>query len=392
MRYKIFVTLVIVIIVSGFFVVRSFINRPIEFSSEDFKNVILIGWDGVDVNYLHELLDKGELPNLKKLIGEGILVNTFITTGATDTKAGWAEILTGYGPEITDVWDNKYYRPVPSGYTIFERLEDHFGKENIATVFLTGKHNNLGARGSHRLCLNCLPRDPKTRMKMSNLIMKSLSSAVDYKEQYEPVRREAPASPGTGRETIIDHEQGPFVLMPPHKEMMLDPREREGEPYYYAKDNVDVYLSNLGNGFEVGSRALAYLEQYQAERFFMFFHFEEADEQGHRWGGGSPEYTKGLILADEWLGQIVFKLKELELYKETLLYVTTDHGFETAGVVEHRGFEHRQQSHTFLATNDMAVQRGGNRKDITPTILSRYGIVLGDIFPKLNGASLIDEK
>ncbi|MGV8121407.1 MAG: hypothetical protein AB2L14_16735 [Candidatus Xenobiia bacterium LiM19] len=35
--------------------------------------------------------------------------------GVTDTNAGWAQILTGYYPEISGVYSNRLYRPIPEG-------------------------------------------------------------------------------------------------------------------------------------------------------------------------------------------------------------------------------------------------------------------------------------
>jgi len=90
------------------------------------RNVILFGWDGAQRNHVNECLARGELVNLKKLASEGALVEIDIikkVEGATDTKAGWTQILTGYHPEVTGVYSNGRYQPIPKGLSIFERLE-----------------------------------------------------------------------------------------------------------------------------------------------------------------------------------------------------------------------------------------------------------------------------
>jgi hypothetical protein len=109
------------------------------------KNIILIGWDGAQRDHLKEALQQGDLPNLQALIDEGTIVAIDILR-ITDTKAGWAQILTGYNPEVTGVFSNSTFQPIPDGYTIFERLETFFGPDEFAT-----------AAEWHLFCLACLP-------------------------------------------------------------------------------------------------------------------------------------------------------------------------------------------------------------------------------------------
>ena len=311
---------------------------------KDFKNVILIGWDGVQREHLYELINQEKLPNLERLYNEGAIVNITITTGETETKPGWAEILTGYNSEILGIYSNEDYKPIPKGYTIFERLENHFGKDNIAAIFMGGKSNNLGARGPHKICINCIHRYKDSKMK------------TKWWEE------------NTSAPTITPGEERIF-------------EEREGEPYYYTKDILELYLTGLGNSSNVGAEAIRTLEKYKDKRFFAFFHFEEPDELGHIYGENSKEYSQGIITDDLWLGKIVEKLKELGIYDETLIYVTSDHGFD-----EDQD-RHSNAPYVFLATNDPKIKTNGDRKDITPTILSKYGFGLEKIEPKLDGKS-----
>ena len=321
-------------------------------SEEPFRNVMLIGWDGVERERLYGLLSEFRLPNLQKIIDEGAIVNITVTTGRTDTKAGWSEILTGYTATITGVHSNSDYKPIPKGYTIFERLENRFGKENIVTIFLGGKINNIAARGPHKICVNCMTRDDRRE-----------------KTAWWDENTEAPTKDGE-----------PKIF-----------EEREGEPYYYTKDSLDVFTIALNSSSNVGPRAIEYLERYKDERFFFFVHFEEPDETGHIYGGSSVQYARDLIMDDDWLGEIVSKLKELGLYDETLIYVVTDHGFSQT-VNGH--YDHRYQPYIFMATNDglfkgKSVKTEGDRKDITPTLLWRYGFKLDRISPALDGIPFI---
>ncbi len=120
--------------------VHSYQNRP--------QNIILIGWDGTQRQHLKEMISRKELPNLTALVEEGVLVDIDITTGATDTKAGWTQILTGYSPDISGVLSNGRYRPIPVGYSVFERLEKYFGHQNIVTAAMIGKKGHVDAGGA----------------------------------------------------------------------------------------------------------------------------------------------------------------------------------------------------------------------------------------------------
>ncbi len=91
-----------------------------------------------------------------------------------------------------------------------------------------------------------------------------------------------------------------------------------------------------------------------------------------------------MIDVDYWLGRIVAKLHELGIDERTLVYVTTDHGFDEGKSV------HLNAPYGFFATNDPLVVRSGDRKDIAPIFLQRYGISRGAIggAPAVDGYSL----
>lgn len=317
-----------------------------EAASQLKKNVILIGWDGTQRAHLLELLSRNELPNLQNLISEGGFAYTVVSSGATQTKPGWAEILTGNNAEDMEILSNKRYKPVPSGHTVFERLEEHFGENNIQTIFIAGKINNVGARGPHEICMNCISRDEETRKKTVYWDKDKVMTEKTY-----------------------DNKAPDWVF-------------REGEPYYHAKEKIDLYLNSLGGAENVGKKALAILDKYYRKPFFAFFHFEEPDEQGHLYGENSVEYDEALKIADHWLGAIVEKLKSLGIYENTTIFVTSDHGMDEGGM------EHSYAPEMFLATNSKRKIENGDRKDITPTILDEYGINVKGVKLPLQGRSL----
>ena len=132
-------SLVVILAVVGFV--------PAAQAADSGKNVILIGWDGSQRNHVNEMIEKKELPNLVALAKGGAMVDIDVMSGATDTKAGWTQILTGYAPEKTGVYSNGKYQPIPVGYTIFERVEKALGPDNVETRAMIGKKGHVDADG-----------------------------------------------------------------------------------------------------------------------------------------------------------------------------------------------------------------------------------------------------
>src|SRR3972149_5521830 len=281
-------------------------------------NIIIVGWDGVQRDhfqqcYKKELPECSEgLPNIKDLSNDKIY-NLTISSGATETIPGWSQILAGYNAEITGILSNENYRPIPENYTIFEKAQNKFGKENIATIFIATKSDHLGGA-----CLGDKKADGKI--------------------------------------------------------------EEKGEPYCNTKRNLDSFVNGLGANDNVGNKVIETLEKYKEDRFLLYIHFQEPDVTGHQYGENSVEYSKAIINDDEWLGKIIDKLKSLNLYNNTYLYLATDHGFDE------NGKNHSNAPYAIFATNDKDVARSGDRKDIAPTILEKLGISLG----KIDDASAVD--
>lgn len=339
------------------------------------NNVILMGWDGAHRDHVKSLLKEGKLPNLQKLVDEGILVDIDVTSGATDTKAGWTQILTGYRPEVTGVYNNSRYRDVPAGYSIFERLRAAFGADRIATVAVIGKRAHCGevnppfkkpyeetgaASGAEP------PPKPKPKAKAKG--EPKPKGEAKAKKPGAKVKAGAKKAQPLGR--VVEEGGKKYLVF-------------EGSPYYTMHKNVDEWHFGLMKDEAVGDKTLELLDRYGKKPFFFFVHFAEVDHQGHQYGENSKEYDEAIISGDRQLGRIVEKLRQLGVYEKTLIYVTADHGFDIGAT------SHRAAPFVFLATNDKKVIRGGSRADITPTILARLGVDVASIKPPLDGEPLL---
>lgn len=319
---------------------------------ETTKNAILIGLDGAHRGHVKALLLADKLPNLKQLISEGTLVDIDVTSGATDTKAGWSQILTGYKPEITGVYNNGRYRDIPAGYSIFERLKTHFGPDKFAAVAVIGKKDHCG--------------------EINEPFKRPLEPAAD--DANPPADKKGKAK---GPVDKRDKSLGRVVEENGQKFLLF-----EGSPYCTMHKACDEWHFGLTRDVNVGDKALAMLDKYKDKPFFFFVHFATVDHSGHKHGEPSKEYDAAIVSGDTQLGRLVEKLKALELYSATRIYVTADHGFDVGGT------SHRSAPFVFLATNDRQVMRDGTRADIAPTILDSFGLDLSKIEPPPDGETL----
>jgi len=173
--------------------------------------------------------------------------------GTTDTKSGWTQIQTGYYQMVTGVYSNTRYQPIPKGLTIFERLEKHFGPDDIVTVAVIGKKGHVGASGPQKLL-------------------------------YERVIKRTHGKQIIRSGKIIEENGRKYVQLP-------------GKPYYNAKDCLDVWNNGLVLDEKVGTRAIELLEKYKDKPSFFFVHFADVDHAGHKHGENSTEYNDALISA-----------------------------------------------------------------------------------------------
>ena len=282
---------------------------------ENLKNVLLIGWDGAQRNHLFELLNRGLLPNLQSLINEGVMKNVTVSDHRTDTRPGWTQTLTGYWWWRPRVYSNVFwFNAIPAGYTIPERVESEFGKNNVKTGFITGKEENMEDEDG-------------------------TGSAVNGTYTHEAL-------------------------------------------YRNVAQTVD--FCNVGDrqAGGVGPLALQFIENSSNSHFFAFFHFGDPDEAGHnRISGGENSilYENAIIKCDYWLGQIVNTLKAQNLTRNTLIYVTADHGFDEGA------YTHHWSPDSFLATNDKRVSRTGDQVDVAPTVYYGLGMWGNNFSPALDG-------
>jgi len=276
---------------------------------------------------------------------------------SSDTKAGWTQLLTGYVPEKTGVYNNGRYEPIPAGYTVFERLEEFFGPDHIDTVAVIGKKAHVDNDAPYR----------GTFEEWTKLVSKRLLE----------VRNKNPDATITPEQAV--YQEGGRIVEKDGQRTVEIP----GKPWYRASKHFDVWVNGLEENERVAERAAAELGKRKDHRFFFFVHFAQPDHRGHQFGENSQGYADGIKLDDKYSGAVINKLKVLGLYEKTLVYIIVDHGFDK------NKKSHLYAPFVFAGTNDPTVARSeGTREDIAPTILKKFGVDLSKIEPKLDGYPL----
>ena len=354
-------------------------------------NAILISWDGVQYEHLKECLARKELPNLQKIIDSGSFIPMWVYH-VTDTKAGHSEMLSGYPPDVTEVYSNSNFKPVPDGYSIFSRLETAYGDDNIITVMLTGKSHHIGSLGANETgAVRTLPRQQQTVLiqRISNLLQLDSAQVTLLRQRLPQLRTllNTTQQSDTAQALRLRQQLQQARARQDTTRQNLTVENSSGEPWFFEKQNMDVWNGDKQRNAEiVGPQAVSYLDQYKDKRFFMFFHFSDPDTKGHQFGENSQEYTNAIILCDAWLGKIVDALKKNKIYDNTMIYITTDHGFNegTAG--------HNFDPDIWLSATDKGLLGPGAQGDIIPTVLTRFDINITALQPAYPGHNLFTKR
>ena len=135
-------------------------------------------------------------------------------------------------------------------------------------------------------------------------------------------------------------------------------------------------------GDETTDHALEYLEEHQEERFFLFLHYYDAHTPYIPLEPFASEYADDLYagevaFTDHCVGRVVKKLKELDLYENTLFVIMGDHGESLGehGQLEHGYFVYQADLHVPLIMRGPGMAGGvkvdevASLVDIMPTIL-----------------------
>ncbi len=113
---------------------------------------------------------------------------------------------------------------------------------------------------------------------------------------------------------------------------------------------------------------------------FIFTYCVGVDENGHSYGGASPQYAAAITNVDQNLGEIlqVVNAWEAETGEQWTIIVVTDHGHQPQQGFGH-GFQSPDETATFVIANNSDIFTAGavNSQyeivDVTPTVVTLFG-------------------
>jgi predicted AlkP superfamily phosphohydrolase/phosphomutase len=87
---------------------------------------------------------------------------------------------------------------------------------------------------------------------------------------------------------------------------------------------VPDLLENVKGSPSTAARAIEVIKQQKPT--FMFIHFDDVDHAGHTYEWKSPEYYQAVEMVDGLIGQVLNALTEAGIRRETVVFMTADHG------------------------------------------------------------------
>ncbi len=112
---------------------------------------------------------------------------------------------------------------------------------------------------------------------------------------------------------------------------------------------------------------------------FLFSYYVGVDENGHMYGGASPEYAAAIENMDDNLGKIMDTVasRETTMNEDWTIIVVTDHGHQPQQGFGH-GFQSPDETATFVIADgpdfkDGYINQAYEIVDTTPTVVSLFG-------------------
>jgi hypothetical protein len=247
--------------------------------------------DGLNPEWMQQVIDAGRAPTLKRLEAEGVwTANARTDFTHTVTLPNHTSMLTG--------------RPVlqPTGMP--------------AGIF-------------HGWTINDVPPLGATLHNTGNPAAKYIASTFDVVHD-------------AGLSTALFVSKDKFIIY----EQSYN--ETTGAANPHGRDKIDVFFfQDDGPPLYSDGMNRRFLDDMAAKHFnYSFVHYRDTDSAGHAFGWGSPEYLQAVAAVDGYLAQ-VFKLVESdpELKGRTTIIVNTDH----AGVGTNHGDADQAVNYTIPA-------------------------------------------
>lgn len=352
------------------------------------KRLLLVGWDSADWKIIHPLLDKGELPAIRKLVEGGISGN-LSTLEPQLSPMLWTSIATG----------KMAYHHGVHGFTEVDPVSGRIVPVAAATRKCRTLWEILGENGlrSHVVGWFATQGERELDGKMVSNLFSHMGWGADVGQ---PVSWPPPV-PGT---------YWPDHLAQEMNELRVHPAEITGDilrafvPHAHEVDQekdrrLHLLAGKLAEAYSVQSAA-TYLMETDPDWDFMAVYFRAVDEISHLFMPYHPPRMEGVPEADfEMYKGVVngaYRAHDMMLQRlvhlagpDTAVVLVSDHGFHsdhlrptfTPSVPAGITVWHRAQG--VVAAKGPGFKQdeliyGARLLDVTPTILHYFGLPVGD--------------
>lgn len=108
------------------------------------------------------------------------------------------------------------------------------------------------------------------------------------------------------------------------------PKSKKGAIYTWGgiRNLFERELVDLDYNGETDTKTLDKATKFitKEKPIFTFIHLDDADHKGHKIGFDSPEYYSEIEIIDALIGEMIAKLEDKNLMKDTVIILTSDHG------------------------------------------------------------------
>ncbi|WP_315821476.1 alkaline phosphatase family protein [Paraflavitalea speifideaquila] len=145
----------------------------------------------------------------------------------------------------------------------------------------------------------------------------------------------------------------------------------------YPHDKKKDYMHRIDEA--VVDKATEYIKQQAPDLSWVYL--EYTDDMGHRYGD-SPEFHQAIAYMDQQMGRLweAINYRQQNFNEDWVIYITTDHGRDSATGKGHGGQSNRERS-TWMVTNAQKLNnyfKTGNPGvvDIMPSIANFLGVTI----------------
>lgn len=357
------------------------------------RKVLLIGWDAADWKMIHPLMDAGKMPNVQKLVEGGTMANLRTLTPAFSPML-WTSIATGKRPFKHGILG--FTEPTPDGKSV-QPVTNLSRKTKAIWNMLQQRENRslvVGWWPSH-------PVEPISGVMVSNNYQRAPKKEI--KERNWPMAKGTVHPPELAA-TLADLRVHPLDIT---AEQIL-PFVPKGAEIDQSKDRrLDALIRIVADAASIQNCALHLLDSEEWD--FAAVYFDAIDHFGHGFMKYHPPkqpnisdkdfdhyqnvVSTGYIYHDMMLGHLLEYADE-----NTTVILMSDHGFhpdhlrlqaiplEPAGPAA----EHREMGIFVVkgpGIKEDHVLTGASLLDITPTILTLFGLPVG---ADMDGRPLLD--